>query len=191
MLMLMSRSVLPDEVNGLMLLGAGALALLVLVLISGIRYIPNDRIGVVEKRFGFGGSVRGGIIALGNEAGFLPDVLRGGLHYRFPIAYSVHTMPLVTIPQGRIGYVFARDGRTLGPTQTLGANVTAAHFQNVRAFLNAGGRRGPQRQILRERTYALNLAAFVIMTDQKILLPVTRQGRGRFVPNDVADLARA
>ncbi len=167
MLMLMSRSVLPDEVNGLMLLGGGALALLVLLLLSGIRYIPNDRIGVVEKRFGFGGSVRGGIIALGGEAGFLPDVLRGGLHFRIPIAYKVHTMPLVTIPQGRIGYVFARDGRPLDPTQTLGANVTAAHFQDVRAFLNAGGQRGPQRQILREGTYALNLAAFVIMTDQK------------------------
>ena len=36
-----------------------------------------------------------------------------------PFQYRVHQMPLVTIPQGKIGYVFARDGQPLPPTQTL------------------------------------------------------------------------
>jgi uncharacterized membrane protein YqiK len=38
---------------------------------------------------------------------FQPQVLRGGLHFLMPIQYRVHIMPLVTIPQGKIGYVFA------------------------------------------------------------------------------------
>jgi uncharacterized membrane protein YqiK len=82
---------------------------LVLFLLAGIRYIPNNKIGVVEKRISGKGSLKRGIIALENEAGFQPNMLRGGLHYLLPVQYAVHVLPLVTIPQGRIGYVFARD----------------------------------------------------------------------------------
>ena len=60
---------------------AGVVGILILVLLlilaSGIRFIPNNRIGIVEKRFGHR-SVRGGFIALKGEAGYQPDVLRGG-----------------------------------------------------------------------------------------------------------------
>ena len=60
-----------------------------------------------------------GLIALDGEAGFQPQLLRGGLHYLLPLQYRVHVLPLVTIPQGKIGYVFARDGQPLPPSQTL------------------------------------------------------------------------
>ena len=61
---------------------------LTLLLISGIRFIPNNRIGIVEKRFGTR-SLKSGFIALKKEAGYQPDVLRGGLHYLMPIQYRV------------------------------------------------------------------------------------------------------
>jgi uncharacterized membrane protein YqiK len=138
-----------------------------LIVLSGVRHIPNDRIGVVEKRFSFGGSLKSGFIALNGEAGFQPEVLRGGLHYLMPFQYRVHRMQLVTIPQGRIGYVFARDGRPLSATQTLAANAPHTNFQDVRGFLAAGGQRGPQRTILREGTYAINLAQFLVVTEGK------------------------
>src|SRR3954468_23203915 len=105
--------------NGLAVFGVSLALLVVLVLLSGIRYIPNDRVGVVEKRWSLKGSVKSGFIALHGEAGYQPPLLRGGLHYLVPIQYRVHTTGLVTIPQGRIGYVFARDGHALAPTQTL------------------------------------------------------------------------
>ncbi len=152
----------------LVLLGAGLGLLLVFVVLSGITYIPNDRIGVLEKRWSFGGSLKSGFIALAGEAGFQPDILRGGLHYLTPLQYRVHKMPLVTIPQGRIGYVFARDGRPLSATQTLAANSPSTNFQDVRAFLATGGQRGPQRTILREGTYAINLAQFLVVTEGKL-----------------------
>lgn len=129
-----------------------------------IRYIPNDRLGVLEKLWSFRGSVRGGLIALRGEAGFQPEVLRGGYHFFFPFQYRVHSANLVTIPQGQIGYVFARDGVPLEPTQTLASNVTANDFSQARHFLENGGQRGPQRKILREGAYALNLALFVVLT---------------------------
>jgi uncharacterized membrane protein YqiK len=118
------------------------------VLALTFRYIPNDRVGIVEKLWSPGGSVKHGIIALEGEAGFQPELLRGGWHLLMPFQYRLHKMPLVTIPQGKIGYVFARDGEPLPPTQTLASNVKANDFQDAAAFLRAGGQRGPQRKIL-------------------------------------------
>jgi uncharacterized membrane protein YqiK len=62
--------------------------LLALIVLSGVRYIPNDRIGIVIKRFSARGSVQSGLIARKGEAGFAPNVLRGGLHFLMPIQYS-------------------------------------------------------------------------------------------------------
>jgi uncharacterized membrane protein YqiK len=172
-----------------------------LILLSGIRYIPNTRIGIVEKRFSFSGSVKSGFIALGGEAGFQPKVLRGGLHYLMPIQYVVRMAPLVTIPQGKMGYIFARDGKLLDPTQALASNETTFEFQDVEAFLKNGGQRGPQRRVLREGTFAINLMQFIVLTDERIYsLPLSRdemqtiQGmaqviseRGGFVPVIIKD----
>ncbi|HUN93503.1 MAG TPA: SPFH domain-containing protein [Burkholderiaceae bacterium] len=145
-----------------------ALLLALLRLSGSVRYIGNSRIGIVEKLWSAGGSIRGGFIALRGEAGFQPDVLRGGFHVFAPLQYRVHVASLVTIPQGKIGYVFARDGQPLAPGQTLASNRAADEFQDVRAFLAKGGQKGPQRKVLREGTYAINLAQFVIVTDASI-----------------------
>ena len=159
----------------LVLAGLVLLGILALILLSGVRVIPNTRIGIVEKRFSPKGSVKSGFIALNGEAGFQPHVLRGGVHYLTPIQYIVHTAPLVTIPQGKIGYIFARDGKLLDPTQTLASNVEVSDFQDVASFLKNGGQRGPQRRILREGTYAINLVQFVVLTDERVYsLPLSR-----------------
>src|SRR5262245_15787220 len=139
------------------------------LLFTWIRYIPNTRVGIVEKLVSAKGSVKIGLIALEGEAGFQPYVLRGGWHFLTPFQYRVHRMPLVTIPQGKIGYVFARDGKDLPPTQALASNVGANEFQDVAAFIRAGGQKGPQRMILREGTYAINLVQFVVLTPDQIL----------------------
>jgi uncharacterized membrane protein YqiK len=155
---------------------------LLLILISGfLRYIPNNRVGIVEKLVSGRGSVKSGFIALHGEAGFQPDVLRGGWHLFIPFQYRIHSVPLVTIPQGKIGYIFARDGQPLLPAQSLASNVTAHDFQDVRTFLQSGGQQGPQRQILREGTYALNLAQFVVITEDTVYyLPLSREEEAVF-----------
>jgi len=140
----------------------------VLIYFSGIvRYIGNARIGVLEKLWSSSGSIDSGFIALKGEAGFQPEVLRGGFHLFMPLQYRIHSAPLVTIPQGEIGYIFARDGMPLPPTQTLASNLVADDFQDARAFLEKGGQRGPQRKILREGTYAINLAQFIVLTRER------------------------
>jgi len=150
----------------LVLLGLGILV--VLFLLAGIRFIPNNKVGIVEMRISPKGSLDKGVIALHGEAGFQPGLLRGGLHYLLPIQYDVHIVPLVTIPQGKIGYVYARDGQLLPSSQVLGSNAVATDFQDVTEFLQKGGQRSPQRKIVREGMYALNLAQFVVITEERL-----------------------
>jgi len=150
---------------------------LVLKFLIGPRFIANTEVGIVEKTWG-GGHLSGHIIALNNEAGFQPEVLRGGLHYKPGYRFRIHRVPLVTIHRGQIGYVFARDGQPLGryvrngqeiveAGQTLGHVVNNGDITDVRAWLKAGGQQGPQRAILREGTYAINLAQFVVICGPK------------------------
>jgi uncharacterized membrane protein YqiK len=138
-----------------------------------VRVIPNDKVGVVEKLWSPRGSVSDGrIIALSDEAGYQATLLRGGLHFGYwRWQYRIHIAPLVTVPQGQIGYVYARDGEPLPPSQTLARVVKCNNFQDALAFLQRTGeeadhgQRGRQRAILREGVYAINPAAFVVMTE--------------------------
>jgi uncharacterized membrane protein YqiK len=147
------------------LFGLAAIALF--VRISGmVRYIPNDRIGVVERLWSARGSVRNGLLALDGEAGFQPELLRGGFHTFAPFQYRIHIRPMVSVTQGKIGYVFARDGHDLAAGQTLASNAQVENFLDVRAFLRGGGQKGPQRKVLREGTHVINPALFVVMTEE-------------------------
>jgi uncharacterized membrane protein YqiK len=155
------------------------IGLLLLWEATGLRYIPNNFVGIVEKLWSRTGSVaEGHIIATGDEAGFQAEVLRGGFHFGlWRWQYRIHRVRLVTIPQGKIGYVYARDGEPLAASQTLGRVVECANFQDARAFLcgddaidSRRGQRGRQRAVVREGVYAVNLALFVVMTEDAVYL---------------------
>ncbi len=142
-------------------------ALAAFAFVSGmVRYIPNDRIGVVEKLWSPKGSVQLGLLALAGEAGFQPELLRGGFHFFPPFQYKVHIHPMVSVTQGKLGYVFARDGVDLPAGQTLADNARVSNFLDVRGFLQGGGQKGPQRKVLREGTHIINPALFVVMTEE-------------------------
>lgn len=142
--------------------------------IFGLRVINSNEVAVVEKWWSTKGSLKDAIIALHGEAGYSPDLLRGGIHFKSVLQYKIHRYPLITIPQGQIAYIFSRDGAPLSPTQTLGKIVPEANnFQDVRGFLTSGGQRGPQRGIIREGTYAINLAQFIVITPSDIKMIFT------------------
>ena len=156
------------------------LGIIILLKIIGFRIIPNNKIAIVEKWWSPKGSLNEQIIALNGEAGFQPQIIRGGIHFLTPLMYKVHICPLVTVPQGQIAYVFARDGKPLEPIQTLSKVIPeGSNFQNARDFLVNGGQKGPQRAIIREGTYAFNLAQFIIITEEKIYyLPMGTNSEG-------------
>ena len=122
----------------------------------------------------------GRIIAPAAEAGYQADILRGGLHFGWwRWQYAIHTAPLVSIPEGKIGYVFARDGEPLPPSQTLARVIDCNNFQDARGFLGLkaaadpttgriAGQKGRQRAILREGVYAINPALFTVISENAV-----------------------
>jgi uncharacterized membrane protein YqiK len=162
------------------LIGWAALALLILglaTLFACVRFIPNNRVGIVEKLWGPQSLAGGHLIALAGEAGYQADLLRGGIHFGYwRWQYRIHQVALVTIPQGKVGYVYARDGEPLQPGQTLGRVVSSNNFQDARAFLGENdtkdettlGQRGRQRAILREGVYVINLTLFIVITEDVV-----------------------
>jgi uncharacterized membrane protein YqiK len=152
--------------------------------LCGIRYIPHNKVGIIEKLWSPQGSLREGrIIAIDERAGFQARMLRGGLHFGyFPWQYRIHTEPLVMITESRIGYVYARDGQPLSPVQALGRTVECTSFQNAHAFLEGGGQRGRQRALLREGLYAINVAQFVVITEDRVFAgPIKDKEESKYI----------
>ncbi|GEP65276.1 hypothetical protein CBE01nite_30440 [Clostridium beijerinckii] len=176
----------------LIYVGIGILALFILLYGIGFTSIGTDEVGIVEKWWSLKGSVPAdGLIALKGEAGYQPHVLRAGVHFKTPFKYKVKKVRLVTIPQGQIGYVFARSGESLADGQTLGKVIPECKsFQDVVAFLNNRGQKGPQRQILREGTYAFNLAQFIIITKDKVHSIFTSKDESEQIETMRSDLLR-
>ena len=161
-----------------------ALVVLVLCLprLLGIVYIPHTQVGIIEKIWSSKGSLREGqIIARNGEAGFQARFLRGGIHFGlYPWQYRIHKEPLVTVAEGKMAYIYARDGIPLEPVQTLGQNIDCNHFQDAIAFLEDGGQRGRQRGILREGVYAINLALFVVITEERVFSGPVRESADKY-----------
>jgi uncharacterized membrane protein YqiK len=187
---------LSDPTTLVVLAVAAVVTVLAIIELCGLRVIPNDQVGIVENLWSSRGSVtEGRIIALNGEAGYQIDLIRGGIHFGlWRWKFRIHKVGLVTIPQGQLAYVYARDGESLPPSQTLGRVVSCNNFQDARTFLTGAplpesapvgesqfipvGQRGRQRAILREGVYAINLALFVVMTENMVFrLPSTGGGK--------------
>src|SRR3954454_5499504 len=167
-------------------LGVGGIGVLVLLIclprLLGIVYIPHTQDGIIEKIWSSKGSLREGqIIARNAEAGFQARFLRGGIHFGlYPWQYRIHKEPLVVVAEGKMAYVYARDGIPLEPIQTLGRTVDSNHFQDAIRFLEAQGQRGRQRGILREGVYAINLALFVVITEERVFSGPVKEATDRY-----------
>ena len=164
----------PDQLSDALLTHAVAVisviivgVILLRVAVAAFVYIPNTHYGVVERKWSARRTQeKFGPIALLGNAGFLPEVVRGGWHAFTPFKYRVHKQPLINVDQ--IGYIVARVGRALEPGQALGEWPMDVPVDDARSFLDSGGQAGPQRRILRSGTYAINTALFAVITEDVI-----------------------
>jgi uncharacterized membrane protein YqiK len=157
--------------------------------VFGVVIIPQDSIGVVNKKFVVVGRNRslpdGSIIALHGEAGYQADTLAPGVHFwLWPWQYEVARQKFITVREGRIGIVEARDGKTPTEGRVLGKKVDSDSFQNARAFLQNGGERGPQIAVIPPGTYRINTQLFSIVEepaleigDNMVGVVTTKDGR--------------
>lgn len=133
----------------------------------GMVIIPEDKIGLVTKKFVLFGANRslpdGKIIALNGEAGFQADTLAPGLYWGFWVwQYSIEQANLTVVEKGKIGLISAKDGAQLPTGAILARHVECDNFQDARAFLTSGGQRGKQVGYLNNGVYRINPQLFDI-----------------------------
>ncbi|MBK6936108.1 MAG: flotillin family protein [Chitinophagaceae bacterium] len=136
----------------------------------GLVIVPEDRIGLVTKKFVLFGKQElpeGRIIASHGEAGYQAQTLPPGVYFwKWIWQYSITFQPFTIVPTGKIGLVLARDGAELETGRILGRKVDCDSFQDAAAFLANGGRKGRQTAIIAPGSYRINTFLFdVEMTD--------------------------
>lgn len=131
----------------------------------GIIFIPEDKIGLVTKKFVLFGDNRelpdGRIIATKGEAGYQAQTLAPGVYFwKWLWQYEITQQPLTIIPNGKIGLLVAKDGHELASGRVLAPAVACDSFQDSVAFLTNGGQKGRQAGYLTAGTYRINTFLF-------------------------------
>jgi uncharacterized membrane protein YqiK len=134
----------------------------------GIIIIPEDKIGLVTKKFVLIGKSElppGRIIAVEGEAGFQAQTLAPGIYFwKWIWQYEITKQALTIIPQGKIGLLVAKDGKELETGHILARKVECDGFQDTVAFLTKGGSKGRQSAYITAGTYRINTFLFEIFT---------------------------
>jgi uncharacterized membrane protein YqiK len=168
---------------------AGFIAYRLIFRLVGAVIIPQDSIGVVNRKFVLLGKNRtlpdGCIVALNGEAGIQADTLAPGIHFGYyPWQYEIKIDKFITIAEGRVGIVESRDGKSLSAGRVLARRVDCDSFQDARKFLGNGGERGPQITVVPPGTYRINTGLFTVVQepvleieDNMVGVVTTREGK--------------
>lgn len=141
----------------------------------GLVIVPEDRIGLVTKKFVLMGKQslpEGRIIATRGEAGYQAQTLAPGVYFgKWFWQYDITFQPFMIIPTGKIGLVLARDGAELETGSVLGKKVSSDSFQDAVAFLDNGGRKGRQTAIITPGSYRINTFLFELEMTDMVSIP--------------------
>jgi uncharacterized membrane protein YqiK len=141
----------------------------------GLVIVPEDKIGLVTKKFVLFGKQElpeGRIIATKGEAGFQAQTLAPGVYFwKWIWQYSITFQPFIIIPTGKIGLILAKDGAELETGRILGRKVECDSFQAAESFLVNGGRKGRQTAIIAPGSYRINTFLFEIELTDMTMIP--------------------
>ncbi|MES2396113.1 MAG: flotillin family protein, partial [Bacteroidota bacterium] len=138
---------------------------IILRILFGMVIIPEDRIGLVTKKFVLFGEFKempdNRIIATNGEAGFQAKTLAPGLYFgKWVWQYEIILQPFVIVPQGKIVLILAKDGAEIPTGAILGRKVDCDNFQDAEKFLNSGGQKGRQAAYITAGSYRINTHLF-------------------------------
>lgn len=141
----------------------------------GMVIVPEDKIGLVTKKFVlFGGNRElpdGRIIATKGEAGFQAKTLAPGLYWgMWPWQYGVSMQSFTVIPEGKIGLVLANDGAEIPTGAILGRKIDSDNFQDAEKFLDNHGQKGRQTSYITAGTYRINTYMFTLTIADMIII---------------------
>ncbi len=146
-------------------------------------FVPESHVGVVNARDGepigsgrlLAHKVPGhqafqdGEAFLRNDGQLGPqiEVILPG-RYRINVdLFKVEVRPATVVMANQVGLVTANDGAPLPPGELVALSVEGhSDFQDASAFLEKGGQRGPQYDLLKPGTYYINPLMFEVKLDE-------------------------
>jgi uncharacterized membrane protein YqiK len=154
--------------------------------------VPPGKIGVVEARDGKPLS-NGRIIARqvecdcfqdgqafidqGGERGPQMAVMSAGTYRINPFLFSVSLADVVDVPDNKVGVVMTREGAPLAAGEIAGPTVGGHDlFQNPQAFVDAGGSKGLQEQVLLAGRYFINPRFATVEIVDMVEVPIANVG---------------
>ncbi len=118
------------------------------------------------------------------ERGPQMKVIPPGTYRINPLLFTVVLSDAVQVPPGKIGVVEARDGKPLPSGRIIAKGVDCESYQDVKAFFEGGGERGPQMKLVPPGTYRINPVLFDVqfadvidIPDNKVGIVTTSEGR--------------
>jgi uncharacterized membrane protein YqiK len=153
----------------------------ILRLCFGLAIVPEDKIGLVTKKFVLTGANKelggGRIIATKGEAGFQAKTLGAGLHWGMWVwQYHIDMQGFTVIPEGHIGLISSKDGSVPQTGRILGRTVECENFQDAEAFLNNGGQKGRQSSFIPNGSYKINTHLFEVSTIKQAVVQESMVG---------------
>jgi len=153
----------------------------ILRLFFGMVIVPEDRIGLVTKKFVLFGPNKelpdDRIIATMGEAGFQAKTLAPGLYFGMWFwQYDVTMEAFTVIPEGTIGLILAKDGSEIPTGSILGEHIECDNFQDATKFLANGGQRGRQATYITAGSYRINTLLFQVSTTEMIRIQESMVG---------------
>jgi uncharacterized membrane protein YqiK len=102
----------------------------------------------------------------GGQKGPQAQILLPGTYRINRDLFIIEIFDATVVPSGKVGLVTALDGEQL-PEKEYVAKTLEGHdnYQNVAKFIEAGGQRGPQYDVLRPGTYYINPLMFKVELD--------------------------
>lgn len=177
-------STLPRATNQAAKVAASAGAVVALVLgfaLASVRFVPEDKLGVVVRN-ALGASLPPGrIIATNGEMGPQAAILPPGWHLGYwPIVFDLELYDVLRIEAGQVGLITTADGLPLPEGQIYAQEWSEDTFQSMldaQRFLTEGkGYKGPQASVLTPGTYRLNPKLYMVTTVPETNIPPASVG---------------
>jgi uncharacterized membrane protein YqiK len=113
----------------------------------------------------------------GGERGPQSAILGPGTYRINPLLFATQLTRAIDIPDNKIGVVTTREGQALAAGEIAGP-VVAGHelFQRPQAFIDAGGSKGLQEQVLLSGRYFINPCFATVEIVEMVEVPIAHVG---------------
>ena len=149
-----------------------AVAGVLVIALNSFVNVGGTQIAMLERRWLGKEMPQGRVVAMGSEVGIQARILGPGLKFLFPFLYKVKKDAMIELKEDEIGLVEAIDGVPV-PAGRIFAKTVQGHdfFQNGEGFLQNGGEKGPQMQVLPPGQYRINPYLFRVTREQAVQIP--------------------